>query len=115
MMEGFRLLMLLLGVFPSVAQRNYIIGLDNHIFQSGICKTEPSQIVLKVLHRNGAAIKNGSMWSFLREGDTVVLRDGDAIALHVTRPLQKNDPCVDAEHTLTFCADPDSDETVEEH
>jgi hypothetical protein len=80
----------------------------------GICKTEPSRIVLKVLHRNGAAIKNGSLWSFLREGDTVVLRDGDAIALHVTRPLQKDGAHVYAEHTLTFCADPDSDETVEE-
>lgn len=45
MMAGFRLLILLLGVLPSVAQRNYIIGLDNHIFQSFPAKPGSSVLI----------------------------------------------------------------------
>lgn len=80
----------------------------------GIKKAEKSKLWVKILHRNGAAKKNGdSSWSFLPAGSNVILCDGDEIALHVPRPLRL-DPVIDAEHVLTFCGEVDSDETVGE-
>ena len=82
-------------------------------YHVAIRKVEKSKVHLEVTHRNGAAIKDGSQWRFLSAGARAVLYDGDAIALHVTRPLRAV-PIVEPCHALTFCADPDSDETVEE-